>query len=238
MWLIRVPGAVRGAVRGVIRRAVGFRRSARRRTGGNLAYLADHLAHVVGDAIEKRGELRLPPFDALQISFPLSGHHGTLHFRMHNFDQPDTFIGSFELLTVADDVLALEQRLDYGGSRGRSPEARLFHGVGKLFFIERFARRFHRGEKRGFGEAFWRAGFLLLAFGLQYVEWLTALEAGRQSLFLVTVLLPGSLKIENLPPLHLDHFAGGMIAVDHVSVRDGANHCGDRPDVIPVPGAQ
>ena len=210
----------------------------------HLADLADDLADVVFDALDEGGKLRGTALDAVQVGLPLPGHDGALHFRMHDLDEADALVRGLQALAVAHDVFALQQHFDDGRAGGRSAEAGLFHGVGELFFVERFARGFHGREERALGETFRRAGLLFEDFGIQHVLRLAFGEAGGQLLFGGIGRSAGSLfrlgggEVQHLPAELLHGAAGGVIAIHEGVVANRRDHRGHGPDVVFVPGAQ
>ncbi len=186
---------------------------------------ADDVTNVIFDSGEERCQLGLTALDALQVGFPHSGHGRALDLGVHDFDQTHALVGRFQALPAADNELALDQHFDDLGSRGGCAEARFLHGVREFFIVERFARRFHGGEERRFGEALRRAGLpgegfdindlLPLAFGEIRREGLTFF--GRRAVVLGTVrfLLARLFErdVEHLPPLLLDGGSARMKAI-------------------------
>ena len=59
------------------------------------------------------------------------------------------------------DVAALVERLDDGGSRGRTTDAVFFHRLTEFFVVDIATSGFHSAQERGFCEGLGRSGFLL-----------------------------------------------------------------------------
>ena len=234
--------SVRGA-RTVGRRDLSGSRSRGLRRRGPRSRLGNHandFAHVLLDAVHERLEAAVAALHPFQLSFPFAGHGRTLDDGMHYFDQPDAFVGCLQHFPVAADVLAPQQRLDDRRARRRRAQAAVFHRVGQLFFFERLAGGFHRGQQRGFGEAPGRARLLGQCFGVEHLHAEPALETRRQVLpaggrrlggacfrfapraflfFLLVFRLPlgGASRphpVENLPAFLLDHRSRTEVAVD------------------------
>ena len=157
---------------------------------------------------------------------------------MHHFNQPNAFICRLQILAVAHDVFALNQHFDDGSPRRRSSQTAVFHGVGKLFLIQRLACRLHRGQQRSFRQTFRSARLLAQAFRLQHVLGLTRSKPARQSLFFFLCGLLAYLQIQDLPPHLLNRFAGGMITVRNRPIHNRRNHGSGCPDMIGMPRAQ
>ncbi len=195
--------------------------------------LADDIPNVILNPMQERFQLRLAPLNPLQIGFPLPGHHRALHFGMHYLDQMNTLVGGFQILHVANDVLAFQQHFDDRSPGGRSAEAGLFHRVRKFFLVERFSGCFHRRQQSGFREPLWRTSLLANGFGFQNILSLSALQPGRKRLlFLCVGLFFLNLKVQNLPTYLLNRFSGGMIFVRDRTIHDYRDDSGHRPDVI------
>ena len=208
-----------------------------------LPHLANHIRHVIFNALEKRPQLRRAALDAAKILLPLPRHDRALDFGVHHLDQTDALIRGFQHLAVAQNVLALQQHFDDGRARGRRPQTGLLHGVGEFLFVERFARRLHRREQRAFREPLGRPRLLLQHRDIHHVLRLVFGERCRQRLFgwLIRLALFGFRRrrqVQHLPA-HLHHRASRrVIPVDDPGIADRRDHRRHRPDVVLVPGAQ
>ena len=97
-----------------------------------------------------------------EFVFPKTREFGTLEeFFLNQTDEGNSCGSGFQTLALLTDVAALVERLDDGGSRGRTTDAVFFHRLTEFFVVDIATSGFHGAQERGFGEGLGRSSFLL-----------------------------------------------------------------------------
>ena len=199
--------------------------------------------------LKERRQFGIAAFNAFQKRFPLPGHRRTFHLRVYHFDQVNPFVGGFQSLALALNIAALQEHFNDGGPCCRGAQAGVFHRIGQLFLVQRFARRLHRGQQRRVGKALGWPGLFQKRLGLQHILQLIGAKTRRQhlpcavgrlfrTLFRLTRLLTLAPDIQDFPADLAHHRAGGMVVVHDSGIRDGSDYRSDIGDEIVVPGRE
>ena len=97
-----------------------------------------------------------------EFVFPKTREFGTLEEFFLNQTNEGYACGSgFQTLALLTNVAALVERLDDGGSRGRTTDAVFFHRLTEFFVVDIATSGFHSAQERCFCEGLGRSGFLL-----------------------------------------------------------------------------
>ena len=126
--------------------------------------------------------MALAAFDLAQLRFPLAGHGRTLDRSVHDVNQVNPFLGRLEGLALTPQVFHSQHCLDDRRAGRRRAQPAVFHGVGKLFFFERFPGRLHRRQQRGLGESLRRPCLLGKRFDVGDSLWLALCQSRWDSL--------------------------------------------------------
>ena len=113
----------------------------------------DHLLKL----FQKSTGLVSAPFDLPELLFPEAGQFGAFQqFFLYRADEFHSGGRREEVLAFLTDIIAFEQRLDDGGSGGRTAYAVFLQSVSQFVVVHQFAGGFHCAEQCRFGVGFGR----------------------------------------------------------------------------------
>ena len=115
----------------------------------------------------ERSGIHISRADLRQCRFPLSGH-GDIGNLLVVYSQINgqPFVGRYKRFFLPHDVFPRKECLDNGGTGGRCPDPRVFHGLAFFLILYFPARALHRREQRGFGMQGLGLGLSLLHFDI------------------------------------------------------------------------
>ena len=124
-----------------------------------------------------------------QLLFPYTRQFGRFQqLFVDNLNQFHTRRGSYQVLFLLTDIVALEERLDNGSTRGRTADTVLFQGIAQFVVIHQLAGSFHGAQQGGFGVRTRRLRPLLVQVG-QVRAALSHHKGGEHVLFFAAFLL-------------------------------------------------